>query len=524
MSDDWPAAGTILAFRYRLVCRLETGGMAEIWHAQDELLARPVALKLPTGLDRARTDVLQLAWREARMGARLSHPNIAAVHDYDEAVRPDGSVAPFVVMELLTGETLAARLARAPLPWPEAAAIGAAVAGALIAAHASGVVHRDVKPGNVMLTPTGVKILDFGISAVTGEPDDDETGATFGTPAYVAPERLDGKPAEPATDVYGLGVLLFEMLTGQPPYPVDTWEELAAARAGGAPGLPSTLPPALRELVRRCLVDEPERRPTAVAVGDGLTDLVTPPPPAARQPALNPAVGVAYPAHNPPTGTGHPAHNPAARATQPTQSPAAWPAQPTQDPPTGTGHPARDPADGGGPVRGSAPGSGGGARPGSRRRRLVLWSSLVALAVSALALFAALGSSRPTVEAGRSPAATPPPSSPPLSSPPSSPPATATPRTALRTAEPLDVDVALARVRSAVEAGRDEGQIRPDVAVDLLNLLRPLGRADPGEADDQVAELRRKLRDRVDEGSVDGARGEVLLSRLADLHAALSSG
>jgi serine/threonine-protein kinase len=168
-------------------------------------------------------------------------------------------------------------------------------------------------------------------------------------------------------------------------------------------------------------------------------------------------------------------------------------------------------------------------RPGSRRRRLVLWSSLVALAVSVLALFAALGSSRPTVEAGRSPAATPPPSSPPLASPPlsspaPSPPATATPRTALRTAEPLDVDVALARVRSAVETGREEGQIRPDVAVDLLNLLRPLGRADPGEADDQVAELRRKLHDRVDEGSVDGARAEVLLSRLADLHAALSSG
>src|SRR4029079_13808582 len=83
MSDDWPVTGTLLAFRYRLVSRLETGGMAEIWHAQDELLARPVALKLPTGLDRPRTDVLRLAWKEARMGARLSHPNIAAVHDYD---------------------------------------------------------------------------------------------------------------------------------------------------------------------------------------------------------------------------------------------------------------------------------------------------------------------------------------------------------------------------------------------------------------------------------------------------------
>ncbi|MEU8228388.1 serine/threonine-protein kinase [Actinoplanes sp. NPDC048967] len=468
MSDDWPAAGTLLAFRYRLVSRLETGGMAEIWHAQDELLARPVALKLPTGLDRARSNVLQLAWKEARMGARLSHPNIAAVHDYDEAVRPEGSVAPFVVMELLAGETLAARLACAPLPWREAAGVGAAVADALTAAHASGVVHRDVKPGNVMLTPTGVKILDFGISAVTGEPDDDETGATFGTPAYVAPERLDGKPAEPATDVYGLGVLLFEMVTGQPPYPVDTWEELARARAQGAAALPSELPPAFRELVTRCLVDEPDRRPSAAEVGKGLAELAEPEEPEQLVPVA-----------------------------------------------TVTGHRAEP---------------GGGGRPGSGRRRLVLWSSLVALVVSALALFAAMGTSRSTVEAGRSPAASPPPASlrPPAPSAaprPSAQPATkATPRAAVTTAAPpLDADVAQARFRTAVEDARADGQIRPDIAVDLLNLLRPLDRGDGRRADDQVAELRRKLNDRIAEGSVDGASAKILRARLADLDEALRS-
>ena len=478
MSDDWPAAGTLLAFRYRLVSRLETGGMAEIWHAQDELLARPVALKLPTGLDRARTDVLQLAWKEARMGARLSHPNIAAVHDYDEAVRPEGSVAPFVVMELLAGETLAARVAYAPLSWREAAGIGAEVADALTAAHASGVVHRDVKPGNVMLTPTGIKILDFGISAVAGEPDDDETGATFGTPAYVAPERLDGKPAEPATDVYGLGVLLFEMVTGQPPYPVDTWEELAQARAEGATALPSTLPAAFRELVTRCLADEPDCRPSAAEVGKGLAELAAPDEP--EQPA--PVATVAR-------------HRAGA----------------------------------------AGPGPGGDERPRSRRKRLVLWSSLVALVVSALALFAALGTSRPDVEAGRSPAASPPPASPPPSAAPS---AKATPRTAVSTtappsdagaapleadAPPLDAEVAQARFRTAVEDGRAEGQIRPDVAVDLLNLLRPLDRGDGRQADEQVAELRRKLDDRIGEGSVDTALAKILRARLADLHQALRS-
>jgi hypothetical protein len=517
MSDDWPAAGTLLAFRYRLVSRLETGGMAEIWHAQDELLARPVALKIPTGgIDRPRSDVLQLAWKEARMGARLSHPNIAAVHDYDEAVRPEGSVAPFVVMELLAGETLAARLVRAPLPWREAAAIGVAVAEALTAAHASGVVHRDVKPGNVMLTPTGVKILDFGISAVAGEPDDDETGATFGTPAYVAPERLDGKPAEPATDVYGLGVLLFEMVTGEPPYPVDTWEELAQARAGGPAELPASLPPAFRELVGRCLVDEPGRRPTAAEVGEVLAELVPAPDP---QLAVPGRAGERLPG----------------RA-------AEWASDLA-------GGLARGPADGRapGPTGGLAPGSNGGRAPGSDggrapapdggrvrpgRRRLVLWSGIVALAVSVLAVFVSLGSSRQSDDAGRSPATAPPQSSPspaaPAPVPPSAPapskPAKEKPRKAATTAPPLTVDVALARTRSAIEDGRDQRKIRPDVAVDLLNLLRTLGGADASDADRQVTELRRKLDDRVQENSVDATTARVVRSRLADLERALSSG
>src|SRR6185295_8659597 len=167
MTENWPRAGTLLASRYLLVELLETGGMAEIWRARDEVLERAVALKLPTGL---RIDSLHLSWREAKMAARLSHPNIAAVHDYGEAPHPGGSVIPFVVMELLAGESLAARVERAPLDWREAAAVAAPVADALAAAHAAGVVHRDIKPGNVMLTPTGVKILDFGISAALGEP------------------------------------------------------------------------------------------------------------------------------------------------------------------------------------------------------------------------------------------------------------------------------------------------------------------------------------------------------------------
>src|SRR3954464_8626080 len=122
MTDEWPSAGTLLATRYRLVCRLETGGMAQIWQAADELLGRPVAIKLPTGP--------QVAWREARMAAKLSHPGIAAASDFREAVRTDGTVAPFVVMELLAGETVAAPLVRGTFSWQEAAGVCPPVAAA----------------------------------------------------------------------------------------------------------------------------------------------------------------------------------------------------------------------------------------------------------------------------------------------------------------------------------------------------------------------------------------------------------
>lgn len=432
-----------MASRYRLVSRLETGGMAQIWHADDELLDRPVALKLPAGLDSASADLLHLAWKEARMAARLSHPNIAAVHDYNAAMRPEGYMAPFVVMELLAGESLAARLSRSPLTWQESAGIGVAVADALTAAHANGVVHRDIKPGNVMLTPTGVKILDFGISAATGEPDDDETGATFGTPAYVAPERLDGKPAEPATDVYGLGVLLYEMVTGQPPYPVDTWEELDAARTTPPRALPADLPAAFRDLVESCLREEPDRRPTAAHVSHVLAAL-TPPAPAPR---LRPV-----------------------------------------------------------------------------RRRLALFSGLTALVVSIIALFAALGSSRQLPDATSEPTATTAPATTPPSPAPTTPTVGVAPRRAAPTARPLSVNAAIGRVRSAVEAGRELGQIRADVAQDLINLLGPLGRAKAAQVRQRTEELQRKVLERVEEGSIDGARADLLRARLSDLAQAADRG
>jgi eukaryotic-like serine/threonine-protein kinase len=471
VDHDWPAPGTSLAFRYRLVTLLETGGMAEIWHAQDELLGRPVAVKLPTDLTTSSTRVAQLAWKEARTAARLSHPHIAAVHDLQEAVRPDGSVTPFVVMELLGGETLAARLCGSPMPWPEAARVAVSVADALAAAHASGVVHRDIKPGNVMLTPTGVKILDFGISVAAGEPDDDETGATFGTPAYVAPERLDGRPAEPATDMYGLGVLLFEMVTGEPPYPVDTWEELAVARAKGPDRLPADLPPAFREVVERCLDNDPQRRPSAVAVRERLTALA----PAPRTQAKGGA--------------------------RPTTAYAA----------------------------GRAPATTLTIEGPERTGRAVRVAAAV-VAVAIAATFVAIGASHRTDNADpgplATPLATPAPSATPSAAPAAPPaplsvasskPATAKPPARLKRSD------AVVRVRAAVEAGRAVGQIRPDAATDLLNLIQSLTNADAKEVDGLVDNLRRKIRDRVSEGTVAADRAIVLQSRLTDVGRAVGA-
>jgi hypothetical protein len=188
-----------------------------------------------------------------------------------------------VVLELLTGEELEARLTEGPLPWPEAVRVCAEVAEALAAAHRLGIVHRDVTPANVMLTPTGAKVLDFGIATRIGAPDEDADGETFGTPAYVAPERLDGTPAQPATDNYALGVLLYETLTGRVPVPADTWEDLTRALEDGptpAPPEVPGLPPAVAQLCMRCLDRDPLARPTAHAAATALRAAVARPAPA----------------------------------------------------------------------------------------------------------------------------------------------------------------------------------------------------------------------------------------------------
>jgi eukaryotic-like serine/threonine-protein kinase len=251
-----------LGGRYRLLAPIGTGGMAVVWRARDEVLGREVAVKLlsvdlaadPASRDRIRA--------EAQAVARLSHPNITAVHDYGESP-VDGTR--YVVMELLAGDLLSTRLRAAPMSWRLATQIGAQVAAALAAAHERGVVHRDIKPTNVMLTPAGAKVLDFGVAGLAGSPDEDDA-PFFGTPAYLAPERLLGGIVVPATDVYALGLLVYRCLTDRLPWDAETPTQMIANHVYEPPNpLPAIdgLPEDVGRLVGRCLAKEPADRPTA---------------------------------------------------------------------------------------------------------------------------------------------------------------------------------------------------------------------------------------------------------------------
>jgi hypothetical protein len=276
-SADDPAdyGGAPLGARYRLVERLGAGGMSVVWRGYDEILGRQVAVKvLATRLasDRSFRHRIRL---EAQAAARLCHPNITNVYDYGEAVE-GGLTVPYVVMELVEGQSLAARLGRdRRLPWREAVITCAEVAGALAAAHARGVVHRDVTPSNVMLTPAGAKVVDFGISALAGEREASPDGHLFGTPAYLAPERLDGGQVSPATDVYALGLLLYRTLTGRLPWQASTTTQMLTAHRYYDPApMPPVegLPDEVAQVCRRCLDKAPEQRPSSAELARILAD------------------------------------------------------------------------------------------------------------------------------------------------------------------------------------------------------------------------------------------------------------
>jgi eukaryotic-like serine/threonine-protein kinase len=256
-------ARQILGARYRLEERLGEGGMAVVWRAFDLVLGRWVAVKVLSADLSADAHFRESILAEAQAAARVSHPHLAAVYDYGESLNRDGEPVPYVVMELLSGRTLTERLASGPLPPRAGLRVCAEIASGLATAHAANLVHQDVKPGNVMLTPTGAKLVDFGVAAIAGAPDEAGPGGRImGTPNYVSPERLMGGAVVPATDVYGLGLLIFRVLTGQLPWPPGKPRLSTRAEPEPLPAIEG-VPAAIGALYGRCLAMNPDDRPTA---------------------------------------------------------------------------------------------------------------------------------------------------------------------------------------------------------------------------------------------------------------------
>ncbi|RHW25154.1 serine/threonine protein kinase [Nocardioides immobilis] len=259
MTDPAPI---VLNDRYELRGLLGRGGMAEVYRGFDHVLGREVAVKVMHAALVADVDRQRFA-SETRLLAGLNNPHLVTLLDAGVDDR-DGTSRPWLVMELVTGGTLASRLAGGPLPAEEVAAIGSGLATALSHVHANGIVHRDVKPSNVLVTGTGLtKLADFGVARLVDEQSDlTGTGFTIGTVAYLAPEQVRGLPQTGASDVYALGLVLLEALTGQRAY-TGTSVEAALARLHRSPLIPVSLGAAWVQLLDAMTAGEATDRPGA---------------------------------------------------------------------------------------------------------------------------------------------------------------------------------------------------------------------------------------------------------------------
>ncbi|MDQ0746369.1 serine/threonine protein kinase [Streptomyces africanus] len=305
----------LLAGRYRLDVEIGRGGMGEVWRAYDETLARAVAVKLllPQDTDATATSRFRL---EARTAGRLNHPNVVGVLDFGEY---DNRL--YLVMELVEGDSLARVLSvSGALPAERVARLAAQAAAGLAAAHEQGIVHRDVKPANLLLDAGGtLKIGDFGIARFLDDPGAalTATGQIVGTGLYLAPERALGRPAGPASDTYSLGCVLYQLLSGRPPFQADTAVALLHQHLDNAPVPPrelgvAGLPPAFESYLLALLAKQPEDRPTAQQAAEWfaggawrglpepLPEAASPVPPAGPGPYTAADTGTG-------TGTGSPA-------------------------------------------------------------------------------------------------------------------------------------------------------------------------------------------------------------------------
>ncbi|MGY1795449.1 serine/threonine-protein kinase [Geodermatophilus sp. SYSU D00525] len=372
--------GRLVAGRYRLLERIGGGGMGAVWLGRDELLDRRVAVKqvlLPVGADPETTDHhLQRALREGRIAARLTHPHAISV--YDVALEQG---VPWLVMEYLPSRSLAVVLAEdGPLRTDQVAQVGAQLADALAAVHAAGIVHRDVKPANVLIGRGDrveglVKITDFGISHAAGDVTLTQTGQITGTPAFLAPEVAQGSGMTPASDVFSLGATLYTCVEGQPPFGMDDNALRLLHRVAGGEIRPPARAGSLERPLLRMLARDPADRPGMTEVRDVLAKLA-----AGRDGDTTTVLlartdlrssrdrdrTAAVPAPVPPT-------DPAARADPPTAvQPAAVPAGPPAREPAPAARPEPEPVRTGSPVG-----------PRRARRRPLLIAALVLLVVLA---------------------------------------------------------------------------------------------------------------------------------------------
>jgi eukaryotic-like serine/threonine-protein kinase len=306
---------SVLGDRYRLEASIGSGGMAQVFRGQDTTLDRQVAIKILAPQFARDPSFVERFRREAQAAARLNHPNIVNV--YDTGVDGDTN---YIVMEYVEGRTLAEYLTRGGTLAPrKAAEIAEKVAEALAAAHAQGVIHRDIKPANIMVTRDGrVKVMDFGIARLVAGPDTvEQTAAVLGTAAYLSPEQAQGQTVDARSDLYSLGIVLYEMVTGKPPFTGDSAMAVAYKHVQETPLPPSSLnadvPPRLDAVVMRALAKNPANRYQSAGefrddlmrviggqeveatpllpAGAGATQVISRPPPTAMMPPTQPDEG-----------------------------------------------------------------------------------------------------------------------------------------------------------------------------------------------------------------------------------------
>jgi len=258
-----PRVGVTLSGRYRLQRLIATGGMGQVWEAVDSRLGRRVAVKVLKAEFSQDSEFIERFRVEARTTAMLNHPGIASVHDYGETQMDGEGRTAYLVMELVNGEPLNSVLKRTGrLSLRHTLDMLEQTGRALQVAHAAGLVHRDVKPGNILITPTGqVKITDFGIAKAVDAAPVTQTGMVMGTAQYIAPEQALGHDATPSSDVYALGVVGYEAISGKRPFTGDGALTVAMKHIKEPPPpLPSDLPPNVRELIEITLVKNPGMR------------------------------------------------------------------------------------------------------------------------------------------------------------------------------------------------------------------------------------------------------------------------